>query len=383
MSVGRVLIVGGGIGGLATAAGLRQAHIECEVVERTERWAPVGAGIVLSVNAMSVMRKLGMADDVARRGVELGRGAITNQAGSILGNTDFGVLRRDFGPTIALHRAELHHALLEAVGDVPISLGTSVEKISQNPARDDAPVEVRLTDGREETYDLVIGADGLRSQVRELALGEVPIAYSGYTCWRLIVNAPIGKVDMCEMWGRGQRFGIVGIGDGRLYCFAVANASRGQTDPSEGRLERFRARFEGFGGQVPAILAALEHPDQLIHNDLEELPRGDWVKGRVVLIGDAAHAMTPNMGQGAAMALEDSAVLVETLGQSGPLADRLKGFHARRGPRVRWVQNQSRRIGRVGQLEGVVACAVRNAVVRLTPDRAAEKVLRKIASQPI
>jgi 2-polyprenyl-6-methoxyphenol hydroxylase-like FAD-dependent oxidoreductase len=379
----RILIVGGGIGGLATAAGLRQAGIFCEIVERTESWAPIGAGILLSVNAMSVMRRLGIADDIARRGFELGRGAITDHQGEILGRTDFEVLRPEFGPTIALHRAELHEALLAAVDDVPISLGTSVEKIVQQADH----VDVRLTNGREETFDLVIGADGLRSKVRELVFTEAAdkdrIVYSGYTCWRLIVKSPLEVAGMCEMWGRGQRFGIAAIGGGLLYCFAVANAPRGEADPSEGRLERFRSRFAGFGGQVPEIIAALSHSEQLIHNDLEELAEGDWVKGRVALLGDAAHAMTPNMGQGAAMALEDSLVLVEALRQAGSLAGRLSGWVARRKPRVRWVQNQSRWIGKVGQLEGALVCRVRNAVLRMTPDRAAESALRKIASQPV
>lgn len=379
MPITRVLIVGGGISGLATAAGLAGAGISCEVVERTERWEPVGAGIVLGVNAMSVMRRLGIAEDIAKRGATLGRGVITDRRGRELGSTDFELLRSEFGPTIALHRAELHEGLLAAAGGASISLGTSVEKISTH----DDHVDVLLTDGREERFDLVIGADGLRSRVRELVFGDVPLEYSGYTCWRLVVKSPVAKVEMCEMWGRGQRFGIVPIGDSQIYCFAVANAPLGQAEPSEGRIDRFRARFAGFGGQVPEILAALDHPAELIHNDLEEVPGGAWVEGRVVLIGDAAHAMTPNMGQGAAMGLEDSAVLVELLSKGGDLQDLLAQWAARREPRVRWVQNQSRRIGRVGQLEGALACRVRNTLVRLTPDRAVAGALRKIASQPI
>ena len=375
----RVLIVGGGIGGLSTAAGLRLAGIECEVVERAEQWAPVGAGIVLSVNAMAVMRRLGVADRVAETGMELGRGAITDARGVELGSTDFSILRADYGPTIALHRAALHTALLEAAGDVPISLGTSVDEISQQA---DA-VDVVLTDGRKERFDLVIGADGLRSRVRELTFGAIEIAYSGYTCWRFVLDSPLQSVEMREMWGRGLRFGIAPIGNGQLYCFAVANAPAGEVDAEVGRLERFRDRFASFEGQVPEILRALERSDQLIHNDLEELPKCPWYDRRVVLLGDAAHAMTPNMGQGAAMALEDSAVLVELLAKPEPLEEGLAQWVARRESRVRWVQNQSRRIGKVGQLENGVACFLRNAVLKLTPERAAADALRKIASQPL
>lgn len=379
MTIGRVLIVGGGIAGLATAAGLARAGIACEIVERAEQWAPVGAGIVLGVNAMSVMRGLDIAGHVEDVGVVLGRGAITDASGKELSASDFEMLRADFGPTIAIHRAALHSVLLDATGGVPVSLSTSVESMTQQEEH----VDVVLTDGREEQFDLVIGADGLRSRVRELTFGDVPIAYSGYTCWRLVVDSPVHQLAMREMWGRGLRFGIVPIGKSRLYCFAVANAPRGEEDPLDGRLDRFRARFASFGGQVPEIIAALEQPEELIHNDLEEVPSCPWFDRRAVLIGDAAHAMTPNMGQGAAMALEDSAVLVELLSRSGSLEEQLSALVARREARVRWVQNQSRRIGRVGQLEGSAACFLRNAVVRMTPNRAAAGALKRIASQPI
>jgi 2-polyprenyl-6-methoxyphenol hydroxylase-like FAD-dependent oxidoreductase len=373
------LIVGGGIAGLATAAGLAQAGIPCEIVERAERWRPLGAGIVLGVNAMRVMRRLGVEERIIATGARLGRGAITDHLGRVLGATDFALLEDEFGPTIALHRAELHAVLHDTADGVPVSLGTSVESIEQTGGG----VEVRLTDGREKRYRLVIGADGLRSRVRELVFGDDRIAYAGYTCWRLVVRAPSDVVGMREMWGRGRRFGVVPLGEDRVYCFAVANAPRGEADPSGGRLERFRERFGGFGEQVPAILDALREPEDLIHNDLEELREGPWHAGSVGLIGDAAHAMTPNMGQGAAMALEDSMVLVELLRQGAPPAEALARLHDRRWSRVRWVQSQSRRIGRIGQLEGAVACRLRNAVLRLVPDSANARALRQMASQPI
>ena len=149
------------------------------------------------------------------------------------------------------------------------------------------------------------------------------------------------------------------------------------------RLDRFRGRFAGFGGQVPEILASLGAEDTLIHNDLEELETGPWHVGRVVLIGDAAHAMTPNMGQGAAMALEDASVLVELLQRPEPLVELLDRVRARRIARVTWVQSQSRRIGRIGQLEGPVLCWLRNAALRLVPDSANARALRQMASASI
>lgn len=375
----RTLIVGGGIAGLTAAASLARAGIPCEIVERTPAWAPIGAGIVMSVNAMQILRGLGLDEEVARRGHRLGEGAITDHEGRALGRTDFDLLSEAHGPTIAVHRAALHDALLSAARDVPVHLGTSIEKLS--PV--EGGVDVVLTNGRAERFDLVIGADGLHSKVRELGHGKIAPRYSGYTCWRFVVRAPVEDVALREMWGRGQRFGIVRIDDERLYCFAVANAPRGSEDPEPGRLARLRERFSGFGGQVPEILAALDEDVPLIHNDLEELPRFSWVKGRVALIGDAAHALTPNMGLGAAMAMEDAAVLADEVAKGDALGPALEAFYERRRSRVDWVQNQSRRIGRVGQLENRLLCGLRNLVLKLAPDDAAAGALRRLAEQPV
>jgi 2-polyprenyl-6-methoxyphenol hydroxylase-like FAD-dependent oxidoreductase len=382
IEVKRVLIVGGGIAGLATAAGLTRAGVECVIAENAEAWRPVGAGIVLNVNAMTALRMLGLADAVESRGFRLSAAAITDQTGRDLARTDFAILDAEFGATIALHRAELHSALLEGAADAEIILDTSVERIVQHPDG----VDARLTNGREDHFDLVIGADGLHSRVRELTFGHIPTVYAGYTCWRFVADAQPEQSQqsrMCEMWGRGKRFGVVPIGKTQFYVFAVANAAPGTPDPKSGSLERFRDRFSDFGGPAPALLEALEDPDKLIHNDLRAIPAGNWFNDHVVLVGDAAHAMTPNMGQGAGMGLEDAAVLVELLQQGGTVSDTFKKYRARRESRVGWVQNQSRRIGQIAQLENAIACRLRYAVVKMIPNSASDRALRKLVSQPI
>jgi 2-heptyl-3-hydroxy-4(1H)-quinolone synthase len=383
VSASTVLIVGGGIAGLGLARGLSRAGLAWELMERSPEWAPVGAGIVLGVNAMQVMGRLGLDGEIRARGYELREMAITDERGRVLGRTDFGRLAPRFGASIAIHRATLHEVLIEGAGP-GVRLGTTVESLELA----DECVRARTDDGAEAVYGVVVGADGLRSRTRSQLFGDVPLIYSGYTCWRLVVERPRGFERGQEMWGRGRRFGIVPIdGGSRVYCFAVVNAPAGAPDPEDGRVERFRQRFAGFGGPVPAVLEQVERPDQLIHHDLEEVVQRPWSRGRAVLVGDAAHAMTPNMGQGAAMALEDVAVLSELLGERRALADGLDGaFRAwfeRREPRVRWVQDQSRRIGRVAQWEGRLACALRNGLVRLLPDRANERALVRMAEQPI
>ncbi len=379
MGVERVLIVGGGIAGLAMAGGLTREGVECVIAEQAKAWQPVGAGIILNANAMAALGMLGLADTVESRGFRLTAGAITDQDGHDLARTNFEILEPEFGPTIALHRAELHAALLEGASDTEIILGTSVEQIVQRSGG----VDARLSNGREEHFDLIVGADGLHSRVRELVFEDVPVAYAGYTCWRFVVEAKLQRSQMCEMWGRGKRFGVVPIGQNQFYVFAVANAAQGTRDPGPEALERFRERFSDFGGPAPVLLEALEEGDQLIHNDLCAVPTGQWFQDRVVLVGDAAHAMTPNMGQGAGMALEDAAVLVELLKEGRPIPETFARYRERRQTRVAWVQNQSRRIGQIGQLENAIACGLRNSVMRMIPNRVGERALRKLVSQPI
>lgn len=373
----RILIVGGGIAGLTLATALRRAGLNPALIERTTHWAPVGAGIVLGVNAMAALRSIGAADGVTQRGWPLGRSAVSDEAGRPLLTADFAPLRERFGETYALHRADLHSALLEACPDTPIRLGVTIKSMSF----DDKRARVHTTDGEEAEWDLVVGADGIRSQVREIAFGGPEPSYAGYTCWRLVTRSPDAFDETVEMWGRGRRFGIVPLRGNRVYCFAVANEPRGHRDRDP--VSAFRARFASFGGRVPDILAQVHHPDDLLHNDIEEVRTATWQHGPIVLVGDAAHASTPNLGQGAAMAIEDVVVLAEILGTGQPVRDALAAWQTRRERRARFVQDQSRRIGRVGQWENPVAVAIRNGLARLTPGSAMLAGLQKLAAEPI
>jgi 2-polyprenyl-6-methoxyphenol hydroxylase-like FAD-dependent oxidoreductase len=375
----RILIVGGGIAGLALGTALRRAGLEPEIVERAPAFGAVGAGIALGVNAMAMMRRLGLEEATLERGFVLRRAEITDASGGVLGVTDLGALTPRFGPTLSIHRAKLHEALLLGCAGLPLHAGTTLESLVD---RGDG-VEVRRSDGREGVYDLVVGADGVRSQTRRLVFGPNEPIYAGYTCWRLVVPAPGGLEVVREMWGRGLRFGVVPMAGDTVYCFAVANAPAGTPDPEDGRVERFRARFAGFGGSVPEILEQVERPEQLIHGDLADLEQNPWHRGRVALLGDAAHAVTPNMGQGAAMALESAVVLADLLLEKRPLEETLRAWEGRRRDRVRFVRAQSRRIGRIGQAEGYLTCALRNAALRLLPNGIAARALIRMAEAEI
>ena len=375
----RVLIVGGGIGGLALATGLRRLGLAPTIVEQAPRFGAVGAGIVLNVNAMAMLRRLGLADAARDAGQVISIGEVTDVRGRCLSRLNFDKLTADFGPSIAIHRAALHEVLLSGCRDLPLHPGTTVEHLADRGN----VVEVNLSNGTAAEFDWVIGADGLHSRTRGQVFGETAPRYSGYTCWRFVVDCPPGLDRTQEMWGRGLRFGLVPLAGDRLYCFTCANMPAGTEDPEGDRVGRFRARFGDFGGFAPAALEQISKPEQLIHNDLAEMPKHPWFKGRVLLIGDAGHATTPNMGQGAGMAIEDAAVLCDMLSGGESWADVIPEFAARREPRVRFIVDQSRRIGRFAQVENAMLASLRNWMMWATPQRFTEAGLRRVVAAKI
>jgi FAD-dependent urate hydroxylase len=337
--VERILIVGGGIGGLCLAAALRQRGFRPELIERSPEWRTTGAGIGVLANGMRVLRALGLDGAVARDGAILRRWRLCDVRGEILCDTDLEALWGDVGPCVGIERGRLHEALLAGIAGVPVRLGVTVAGLTQHPDR----VAVGLSDGSRTEYELVIGADGIYSSVRSLALGDWPPRYAGQVVWRsAIPRRPRGLDGLTVVMGDGCFFGLVPVGDGRTYGFGGLDAPEAFEDPMVGRLERVRQRFEGFGGPVPEYLAALECDEQLRFDTIEWVEPERWHAGRVLLLGDAAHAGPPHMGQGGCMAMEDALVLSECLGTADSLECALDRYVRRRRPRTDWVQEQSR-----------------------------------------
>jgi 2-polyprenyl-6-methoxyphenol hydroxylase-like FAD-dependent oxidoreductase len=274
-----------------------------------------------------------------------------------------------------LHRRSLHEALLARAGTPAVRCGATVTRLVET----DAGVDARFADGAEARVDLVIGADGIRSSTRALVLGaDAPaVVYAGYTCWRLVCADP-GAPGLQEMWGRGRRLGFAPLGDGRLYVFLVANAP--PRAPAPAWPDGLRALFAGFAAPVPAILDAAAAGPPPLHHDLEELARPTWGRGRIWLAGDAAHAMLPNLGQGAAMALEDALAIAHVLGAPGsvPLAEAHARLVSLRRDRVTRLWRQSRQLGAMAQWSHPVACWLRGALMRSLPAALARKSLASI-----
>lgn len=378
----RAIIVGGGIGGLCTAIGLRQAGVEAIVYEQAPELNAVGAGLTLWANAIKGLRKFGLADAAIRRGSKIKRAEIRTVSGRTLSRSDPGEFEKLYGePTIAIHRADLHDILLSALPPDTLRLGARCVGLEQ----DDKSVSARFADGARDTAELLIGADGIHSVVRSQLFPDIKLRYSGYTTWRGVVatrdESALGLTS--ETWGRGSRFGIIRIDEERVYWFATANTPAGMKQMDEERKKFLLKRFEGWHHPVELLIKSTP-AEKILHNDIYDIqPMKKWGVGRVILLGDAVHPTTPNMGQGACMAIESSVSLSRALAQEETLAAAISRYERERMARTAWVTEQSRRIGRVAQMENPLACALRDFITRVSPDKFVRKTLEKAVGYDI
>lgn len=332
-----ILVVGGGVAGLTTATALHQRGFTVELVERRQSWHALGAGFLVHGNGMRMLRSLGLATGVETTGAVVRRWQFCDERGDVLSETDLETLWGEAGPCIGIERAKLQGALLPGVAEVRCRLGTSVTSLMQ----DDRRVSVGFSDGSSRDYDFVVGADGIKSTVRTLTLTTAAPSDLGAMNWRSIAPIrPAGLTALQLCLGHGSVFGLVPMGAGRTYGFAYVVQPRFH-DPLEGRLERLRKRFATFGGRVREYLASLERDEQVICSAMEWMESEKWHSGRVVLVGDAAHASSPMMGQGGCMAMEDACGLADELRAAATVESALASYVSRRKPRVKWVQQQS------------------------------------------
>ena len=363
--VSNVVIAGAGIGGLTLAAALRRRGVRVTVFERANQFTTAGAGIGLPANGIKALQRLGLGEAVAKAGMVVERAVILDSRGRELGSeVDLTDVYRAMGASlVALHRARLHAVLVDAVGADVIVPGAQVTSFEQ----DSRSVNVALASGQRVNNELLVGADGLHSCVRAQLMGTDAPVYSGYTSWRGVT--PSNTVALphrtSESWGRGERFGIVPIGFGEIYWFAVADAPPGGTDVDvRGEL---LTRFGAWHEPVGAIIEATP-PDRIVRTDIyDREPIARWHAGRVVLIGDAAHPMTPNLGQGAGQAIEDAVVLDECLAASSSIEDAFTRYEQRRVARANSIVRASRRFGAIAQWSNPIAAWIRDRAMSLTP----------------
>jgi 2-polyprenyl-6-methoxyphenol hydroxylase-like FAD-dependent oxidoreductase len=379
----RILIIGGGIGGLTAAIALRRVGHDVQVFERAPEPREVGAGIGLWGNAVGALRRINLADAVLARGEAMRIAAVLTWRGRVLHRSTADVFNRIGGEPLALvHRAELLEELLRPLPPESVHFGRTIVKYED----DGAGVTAHFDDGSHETGDLLIGADGLKSAVRAQLLGKSAPRYSGYTAWRAVVPFPESRIEpgyVAEIWGPAARFGITRIGRGRVYWWATLTAPESPLE--QGALDAAAKEIllrshGGFCDPVPDLIRAAD-AGSIIRNDIYDRPPvRTWHKGRVLLIGDAAHPTTPNLGQGGCLAVEDGVCLGYFLRGGSPanLEPRLRDFVRFRYTKTATVVRQSRNFGALGQWRNPVLRWGRDRVMSIVAEPGFRLSARKI-----
>jgi 2-polyprenyl-6-methoxyphenol hydroxylase-like FAD-dependent oxidoreductase len=330
-----ILIVGGGIGGLSLAACLARRGIECELVERERVWTAVGGGITLYPNGMRALRAFGAAAEVEAEGIALDRFFVLDRDGRLLAETP-GESWVGVGRTLLINRRGLQRVLVDAAAEVPMRLGVTVAGIEAEGDR----AHVSFSDGTGGIYDLVVGADGVRSTVRRLWFGESHPRYVGQMYWRTAVR--VNLVDDPTMMFDADRYVVVfPLGDGTTYLAWQVRTPLPLDEVADGTISELVRRFGDFAEPCRAALECVVAGRSVHFGPAEEIDTEQWWSGPVVLIGDAAHACSPTMAQGGSLAIEDAVVLAEVLDRPTNLASALAAFVARRAPRVRWVRDRT------------------------------------------
>lgn len=355
VQLNKVLVIGGGIAGLSSAIGLHGKGYDVEVVEKNAAWSVYHVGIVVQANFLRALAALGLAEKAIAAGYAYKGVRFVDLEGNLVEELPGAPGDDGLPGNLGLTRPALHKVLQDRVNELGIPVRTGVTFTTLEDTGD--AVNVAFTDGTTGTYSLVIGSDGNYSQVRKAIFPDAPApAYTGQGVWRY--NLPRPKdVDWGHIWlgKEGGKTGFIPLTPDTLYVWAVFGEPGNPFFPPETLVAEMRKRLEGYGGRMAEFRDQITDPALVVYRPLEAiiLP-APWYKGRVILIGDAAHSATPHLGQGAAMAVEDAVVLVDELGKGTDLASALEGTMNRRFDRARYIGMSSIQLGK-WEMEGLEA----------------------------
>lgn len=373
-----IAIIGAGIGGLSTAIALRKLGLRPIVFEAAPEIKALGAGLSLAANAIQALERIGIAGKVIPAGKQLDTFSILDQHGRPITVADTRALSARYGVNnFAIHRADLHRVLLAEMGDIEIVTG----KKALSATQDDKGVTIHFQDGTQHETGVLLVADGIHSALRQQLIPGTTPRYAGYTCWRAVIQDPgLGIKGSSETWGSAGRVGVVPLINDQIYWFLCINAP--QRDPAMQAMTPgdLAERFRDFHAPIPQVLQATR-PEQLIWSDIIDLePIRQYAFGRILLLGDAAHATTPNMGQGACQAIEDAAVLLdlfEKTSEQSP-ADLFRTFEQRRLKRTHMIVNRSWSLGKMAQWSNPMAIGLRNGLFRMIPAGVNERQMAEL-----
>lgn len=366
--VATIAIAGGGIGGLAAAAALAHVGIESVVFEKEKALAPAGSAFLIGANAHKALHQMGLGERFVKIGQARVVGELRSYRGKLIASVPESVLRAGVGfPNTNVERSDLRSLLFEAAGAHQVRFGANVTGFEERGGL----VEVQTSSGERETFSALIGADGIGSVVRKALLGPARAKYVGYCAWQGVsmLDIPNDKGTSLEIWGIRRRTGYGYLGKGRWGWWGSSLEPEGGADPVDGRCESIAARFDGWWGPSPELIRSTP-PEKILRNDIRVRPPDKvWGRGPVTLLGDAAHLMTPDLGQGACQAIIDGVVLARTL--KGVPADglpaALRRYEAIRQPQSVLIAKASARLGRHAHYRNRAAFALRNAALGALP----------------
>lgn len=358
------IVVGGGIGGLASAIALGRIGWRVTVLERSAQFGEVGAGFSQSPNALACYDELGVGDRVRQLGVPFyGTFNIRTPNGRFLTR----LTERDEVPLLGFHRADLHGVLLDAASRHELVAGVEVAGVGQTSEA----ASVSAADGRTWSADVVIGADGIGSAVRATVVPEASDPeFWKYTVWRGVAEMPLAGVEGSITFGRGCYFLIMPIARGRVYWALGASAERPRIRFTDEQAEVAR-KVAGWHDPIGRLVDATPHGSVLHHDvtDLDHAPLSAFANGRVALLGDAAHPMSPDLAQGAAMTVEDAIVLADALSRTADVPAALEDYDRLRRPRAQWIAHEAHR-GGLGNISNSRASrGLRIALLTAMPSR--------------
>ena len=361
----KILIVGGGIAGLSAMRALELQGYSPTLVEKSDTIRSDGTGILLGINAVSILTEMGHKEALENEGLELSTMSALDERGDLIAACDLEYVKSKSGSkTYAIHRESIISMLLNSVDKTKIQTGKKLSGI-QNYKQ---AVQVSFENKDVEIYDLVIGADGIGSVVRESLYGDIKFRDAKQGCWRFVAKTPVGfdKNGIFEYFGVGKRAGYMPLKDGRLYAYVLLNSDKYDKNnlPSN---EELLKNFDEFEGDWELISKAVLDSQKTVFNELKDLSTICLTKGNVALAGDAAHAVTPNLGQGAAMGIEDGYMLAKILKSSKTLDEALKKYENARYKRVKMIRDKSFMIGKLAQSASRAFCFVRNMIYRAMP----------------
>ncbi|MDR6549152.1 FAD-dependent monooxygenase [Paenibacillus qinlingensis] len=365
----KAIVIGAGIGGLCTALSLHLKGWHVSVFERAASLRESGAGIVLAANAMKALDLLGVGDTVRKVGASVTHGDIRTWDGQIITSLPVAKQAALYGTqSYVILRADLQSILVKAV---TATTNIHTNKSWMDSKQSDQGIIAVFEDGTEENGDVIIGADGIHSAVRERLFGHSMERYSGYIALRGVCQYEASQAADdgvgFEALGPGKRFGLSSLGNGRAFWFAAINARQGNLPQVGERKSELLRQFHGWHSPILTAIEATEASTILAHNIVDRPPIPTWSSGRITLLGDAAHPMLPNLGQGGAQAIEDAIVLARCL-QHSDIPAALTAYEKERMPRVNRITKMSRSMGRIVQLENPLLIYSRNKLLASLSD---------------